>query len=123
VEGSRWFITDSLFSNIEIVRKLPARTKENTQIGTRLRKNFKGWDVSLSYYAGIRHMPILMLTSPQVLTLIFPKIHVLAGGFSNTFGPVEFHGEFAQTFTDTDEMESYLPRGDRNKLFHKRNNV
>jgi hypothetical protein len=108
VKGSRWFIADPLFSNIEIVRKLPAQTMKNTQMGIRLRKNFKGWDVSLSYYDGIRHMPIPILTSPQVLTLTFPKIRVLAGGFSNTFGPVEFHGEFAQTFTDSDEMESYF---------------
>lgn len=108
VRESRWFITDPSFSSIDIARKLPSRSTKNSQVGIRLRKNFLGWDISLSYYNGIRHMPIPVLNSPKVLTLIFPKIQVLSGGFSNTFGHFEFHGEFAQTFTDSDEMEPYF---------------
>jgi hypothetical protein len=87
-------------------RQLPAL--DSVQFATRLKTTLGGWDLSISYYDGYEHSPVLrekqilkrtkFFPGVRTLTPVFTRIRSVGFDFSTTYGQFEFHGEGAFQF-------------------------
>ncbi len=114
---SRWFPAlpaDTLA--IAAPRGLPSTTAQNMQYAARLRATVAGWDLSLSYFEGFEHTPVIRQTivalvpgvEVPLLTPVFTRMRVAGFDFSTTFGKLEVHGEAAAKFVVRDGRDDRL---------------
>lgn len=82
--------------------KRPARTLMDSDVGLRLSRFWKGWDLSLNYLYQYENLPLLYqrssLTANGLHVEIEPqyrRTHVLGGSFSNAFDDWVLRGELA----------------------------
>lgn len=104
LRDSRWLpLLSPEASAILAERELPGPTVDNIQYAARLRGTIRGWDLSVSYFDGFEHTPVIKQTSVEVspgtvaprLTPVFTRMGVAGFDFSTTWRSFEFHGEGA----------------------------
>ena len=87
----------------------PEAALENVTFGARATARFDGFDASVNYVRGFRHLPTLETTLVPTDTpgafavqpvLRYDRVHVVGTDFSGTLGPVVVRGEAAYTFTE-----------------------
>jgi hypothetical protein len=108
---SRWAspVPEGITAIIE-PRDAPPTTLGNVQYGARLRGTVAGWDLSLTYFEGFQHTPVIKQTTATVapgiaiprFTPAFTRMRVAGVDFSTTFGKLEVHGEAAGKFVVRD---------------------
>ncbi len=82
-------------------REVPALTAANMQYAARARATVKGVDLSVSYYDGFEHLPVLRQSAVNVapgfalprFTPVFARVKAPGIDFSTTYRKFEFHGE------------------------------
>jgi hypothetical protein len=110
VTGGQFNINNSDVTGNMNPRQLPERTFENSQFGVIVKTTKEGWDFSLSYYDGFESVSAIRQEAGLIKTYtpVFNEISVVGGGFSTTFGDLEFNGELAQTFINGDNDDDYI---------------
>ncbi len=87
----------------------PEAELENVTFGGRATARFDGFDASVIYVRGFRHLPTMETTLVPTETpgafavqpvLRYDRVHVVGTDFSGTLGPVVVRGEAAYTFTE-----------------------
>jgi hypothetical protein len=97
-------------------REVPPTTAANMQYGARLRGTVAGWDLSVSYFDGFEHTPVIEQTTAVVapgievprFTPVFTRMRVAGVDFSTTFGGLEVHGEAAAKLAVRDGRDDRL---------------
>jgi hypothetical protein len=97
-------------------RDVPPTTAANMQYGARLRGTVAGWDLSVSYFDGYEHTPVIKQTTAVVapgielprFTPVFTRMRVAGVDVSTTFGKLEVHGEAAASFVVRDGRDDRL---------------
>ena len=109
--GDRWTsVPPSPLVAVVDQRVLPADQPANAQFAARIRTTLSGWDLSVSYYEGFEHTPVIRQSSQVVslfpflivprLTPVFTRMRVPGVDFSTAVGKWEFHGEGAFKLAD-----------------------
>jgi len=100
--GSRWAVKTPPPPAGLAVRLLPEQrpgwSLRDSEAGLAWRATIAGWDVSLNYFHGWKHLPnILRRVSPGLLEIqpVHFRRNMLGGAFANAFGPLVLRGELA----------------------------
>jgi hypothetical protein len=88
--------------------EVPPVETDNMQYAARVKATLRGVDVSLSYYDGFEHTPVVRLSTAAVapgvvlprFTPVFTRVKVAGLDFSTTYGALEMHGETAFRFVE-----------------------
>ena len=85
-------------------RELPGRGAADIEYAARGKVTLRGWDVSLSYFDGFDHVPVVrrseIASMPGAvrLTPIFSRVRAAGADVSTTFGKLVVYGEVAAKF-------------------------
>ena len=85
-------------------RELPGRGAADIEYAARAKVTLRGWDVSLSYFDGFDHVPVVrrseIASMPGAvrLTPIFSRVRAAGADVSTTFGKLVVYGEVAAKF-------------------------
>lgn len=88
--------------------EVPPVEADNMQYAARVKATLRGVDVSVSYYDGFEHTPVVRLSTVAVapglvlprFTPVFTRVKVAGVDFSTTYRALEIHGETAFRFVE-----------------------
>jgi hypothetical protein len=87
---------------------LPSKTLSNIQWGIRLLRTIGAWDLSVSYYDGIYHIPVVRFVPSAGIQPIYEGVRVLGGDMATQFGKLGLRGEVGYFLFDGDLDDDFV---------------